>query len=224
MQVYGYGVLATLLLVGIAELSFDFREPWEAILGAVLTGAIYIVGLLSVATSRVRLVVGLILCAAALIDDALVFISTGSVLDTAGDAVGIVFLGFVSVCITVDMLTHRGRVVTQLLAAVCLYVLMAVLFSRVYYGIDQALPHGAFAGSAPGVADGRLTADDALYYSFTTQTTLGFGDIVPVAKPARAVSVVHATLGVLYIAVVVSSIISARRDEESHHGPGHAGA
>lgn len=218
IETYGYGVLAALLLVSVAELSFDFDEPWETAASAVLTGSIYLVGLMSVATSRTRLIIGLVLGAAALADEATNFFRTGSAISTAGDAVGIAFLAFVSVCLTVDMLTQRGRVVTQLLAAVCLYILMAILFSRVYLVIDGAFAQGAFSGTAPGVRAGRLTGDEALYYSFTTQTTLGFGDISPVAKPARAVSVVHATLGVLYIAVVVSSVTSARRPEDQPPG------
>ena len=42
------------------------------------------------------------------------------------------------------------------------------------------------------------------YYSFVTLTTLGYGDITPLTKVAKAFSVVEAVVGQLYLVVVVA--------------------
>ena len=47
----------------------------------------------------------------------------------------------------------------------------------------------------------------ALYYSFVTLTTLGYGDITPVSASARMLSVVEAIIGQLYIAVLVARMV-----------------
>jgi len=46
-----------------------------------------------------------------------------------------------------------------------------------------------------------------LYYSFTTLTTLGYGDIVPVSPLAKRLSGIEAATGVLYVAVFIGRLI-----------------
>src|SRR5207237_2424611 len=57
-------------------------------------------------------------------------------------------------------------------------------------------------GTAIHGADGRYSTD--LYFSGTTFFTLGYGDIVPTGPFGRALSVVEAGLGFVFLAVVVS--------------------
>ena len=56
------------------------------------------------------------------------------------------------------------------------------------------------------------------YYSFVTLTTLGYGDITPLTKVAKAFSVLEAVVGQLYLVVVVAWFVGtlvARRSENS---------
>ena len=46
------------------------------------------------------------------------------------------------------------------------------------------------------------------YYSFTTLTTLGYGDIVAQSAQARMLSVLEAVFGQLYLAIVVAKLVS----------------
>ena len=48
---------------------------------------------------------------------------------------------------------------------------------------------------------------ECYYYSFTTLTTLGYGDIVPVAKYARILAMLEAIAGPVYLAIFVAQII-----------------
>ncbi len=53
------------------------------------------------------------------------------------------------------------------------------------------------------------------YYSYSTLTTLGYGDIVPQSAQARMLSVLEAVFGQLYLAIVVAKLVSiAWRQEE----------
>ncbi len=45
------------------------------------------------------------------------------------------------------------------------------------------------------------------YYSFVTQTTLGYGDITPVVPLARNLSILQAITGQLYITILVARLI-----------------
>lgn len=54
------------------------------------------------------------------------------------------------------------------------------------------------------------TFPDLVYFSFVSLTTLGYGDIGPVAPLARFLAFMEAMLGQLYIAIVVASLVGIR--------------
>jgi hypothetical protein len=59
-----------------------------------------------------------------------------------------------------------------------------------------------------------------LYFSFVTLGTLGYGDIIPVGGPARALAVVEAIGGQMYLVVVVARLVSLHQE----HWGGSGGA
>jgi hypothetical protein len=48
---------------------------------------------------------------------------------------------------------------------------------------------------------------DCYYFSFTTLTTLGYGDIAPVAKYAKILAIIEAVTGPVYLSIFVAQII-----------------
>lgn len=68
---------------------------------------------------------------------------------------------------------HRTRIVFSVLAALVAHALEVWVFGVAYYYMNRQEGWGTLEGNF----DGRLL--DCVYYSFTTFTTLGFGDIVP---------------------------------------------
>jgi Ion channel len=67
---------------------------------------------------------------------------------------------------------------------------------------------GAFhqEGYLNGVA-GLPTAADQLYFSVITLATVGYGDITPASQLARAVAVVEALTGQIYLVSVVAAVV-----------------
>ena len=49
---------------------------------------------------------------------------------------------------------------------------------------------------------------DMIYFSFTTLTTLGYGDITPVSYTAKMWSITEAMMGVMFLAVMISRVVS----------------
>lgn len=54
---------------------------------------------------------------------------------------------------------------------------------------------------------------DAAYFSFVTLTTLGYGDILPITPIAKVFAYLEAIIGVFYMAIVVSSLVSSSREQ-----------
>jgi len=94
-----------------------------------------------------------------------------------------------------------------IVGAICLYLLIGLIWSLLYLFIAQAVP-GAFNGIAQGLWYENFSA--LTYYSYVTLTTLGYGDISPIAPVARFLVYMEAIVGVFYMAILVASLISIR--------------
>ena len=92
----------------------------------------------------------------------------------------------------------------RIVGAICIYLLMGLIWTLMYLFLAQAMP-GAFNG-----VEQQLWYDnfaDVAYYSYVTLTTLGYGDISPVAPIARFLVYMEAIVGVFYMAILVASLI-----------------
>jgi hypothetical protein len=106
-----------------------------------------------------------------------------------------------------------------ILASILLYLLFGFALSLVYLAILLIDP-ASFAGKISidaGSADSVAAAlRELIYFSFVTQTTLGYGDISPTGDLSRTTAVLQAITGQLYLAIVIARLVglyisSARR-------------
>lgn len=91
--------------------------------------------------------------------------------------------------------------------ALCAYLFMGMSWSVVYAVVDNLAP-GSFAGPEGTGLDFQTL----LYFSFTTLTTLGYGDVAPQNSPARMLSVLEALIGQVYLVVVVARLVSSEME------------
>jgi voltage-gated potassium channel len=102
----------------------------------------------------------------------------------------------------------------SIIGAICIYLLMGLIWALLYLLVAQFLP-GAFIGIAHDVW--HVNFSNAIYFSFVTLTTLGYGDISPVAPVARFLVYMEAIVGVFYMAILVASLIGARVSKYHEH-------
>lgn len=86
-------------------------------------------------------------------------------------------------------------------AALSAYLLAGLFFGLLYWVLEQ-LWSGTFTTS------GDFSRITAIYFSFVTLATLGYGDIVPRTDIARSLAVVEAVGGQLFLAVLVARLVS----------------
>jgi hypothetical protein len=87
-------------------------------------------------------------------------------------------------------------------AALSTYLLVGLFFGLIYWSLEHSFP-GSF--SSPG----ELSASAAIYFSFVTLATLGYGDITPRSELARGLAVFEVVGGQLFLAVLIARLISA---------------
>ena len=112
--------------------------------------------------------------------------------------------------------------------AICIYLLLGMVWAMVYSLVEQFSPGSFMVASysnegiptlvgAQSSLEGMSIGDEAqtahftvfLYFSYTTLTTLGYGDIIPTSAAARSLTSLEAIAGVLYIGAFVARLMSA---------------
>jgi hypothetical protein len=125
------------------------------------------------------------------------------------------FLTFLALVLLTQVL--RDPVITSdtLVGAICVYFLMGVAWGAAYTFVDLTSP-GAFRVSPDlAAAAGWSTRSTPVtplltYYSFATLSTLGYGDMSPLAPAARSLSILEGMSGPLYLAILIAHLVSLR--------------
>jgi voltage-gated potassium channel Kch len=91
------------------------------------------------------------------------------------------------------------------IGAILLYLTIGLVFVALYTLVGAASPN-AFNGLT--VTARVSLPSDLVYFSFTTLTTVGYGDIVPVHPVARSLSNLEAIVGQLYPATLLARLVS----------------
>jgi len=89
----------------------------------------------------------------------------------------------------------------HLYAALSAYLLAGIYFGLLYWVLEQLSP-GTFAVTS------KFSQSSAIYFSFVTLATLGYGDIAPRADVARGLAIVEGVGGQLFLAVLVARLVS----------------
>ena len=97
----------------------------------------------------------------------------------------------------------RGVIdVHTVLGAVCIYVFLGMIWAFGYIAM------GAF-GTEPFFAQSiKATSADYLYFSYVTLTTVGYGDLTAAGGLARALAVLEALFGQIYLVTIVALLVS----------------
>lgn len=119
-----------------------------------------------------------------------------------------------SLAVWLMVFIFRAKTITAgvLLAASGVYLLIGSIFLPVYDTIETVT--FARTGGLHAFADGvtpngeSLPWQTLLYYSIVVLTTIGFGEIVPIASWARAATMLQGLLGVLYLTFIVARLVS----------------
>lgn len=106
----------------------------------------------------------------------------------------------------------------KIYGAISAYMLMGVIWSFIYTALYVHNP-ASFNIPAEWLALDTANSFWAYYFSFTTLTTLGYGDITPQTPVTQSYAVMQAAIGQVFLAVIVARLIALHishvRDEEA---------
>ncbi len=93
--------------------------------------------------------------------------------------------------------------VMRVLGAVAVYLLLGVAYAQAYQIAIRFNPM-AISSSEGAVIEFR----DWIYFSFSTLSTLGYGDIIPTGRFTRSLVIAEAISGQLYLAVLIARLVA----------------
>lgn len=198
-----YGLVLSLVVIAYIVFSLESTNAWLGVCVVALQGLLLFFAL---RTSRARRV-WVLLAGCFLVIGTAVAIIDALVLGTTDDsevlqAMGGVLLLVTPLAISRRIITHTIVTAQTILGAISVYVLIGFSFASVYRAF-ALLSHTPFFVGLP-----YATRNDYLFFSYTTLTTVGYGNLVPAGNVGQTFAMLEALLGQIYLVIVVARLVS----------------
>lgn len=203
-----YGLLL-LLLIGTYLLSAFTKGPWINSIQIVAFVAMLLIAMRNALIARwiARLMTATFLMGSAIALGLAIARPSSIAVGVAQLWTGVVLLAAVAVIVR-RVLASTTVTLQSIYGALSAYMIIGLMFAA-FYGAMNSLGSGAFfANGQPG--DTRTFQ----YFSFATLTTLGYGDFTAVKDAGRAVAVMEAMIGQIFLATLVARLVSAFRPSD----------
>jgi len=200
-----FGLVLLLVLVTYALGSLTAFRGWTGVLTTTVAALAAIVGLAGAGVRptvvRGAGILGLVAVILAVLDkllDDLHLIGASSFV-----IVGLLMLAAGAILRAVVVETEVGF--RTILGAISVYMILGLLFSFLYAAMDRV-------GSTPFFgSDASVNGGDYLFFSFTTLTTTGYGNLVPVGQPGKMFAGVEMLMGQIFLVTLVAGLVSLWR-------------
>jgi Ion channel len=136
-----------------------------------------------------------------------------------------VLIGIAVPCVIISgllrLLRNRGVTLQAVAGGLVIYLSLGLAFAYVVSFVAEVASSPYFAQHTNG------TLGERVYFSFTTLTTTGYGDLTPGLAVGRSLSVVEMLTGQLYLALVIGLMIGnlvGRSQAQTHRPRRHRGS
>ena len=204
-----YGLALLLTLTTFLVTSMLPHGDGSLVVGVVLVGVTSLVGLASSNVSRrqLKLVTDIAIVAAVLAAAGLVLDVTGLI--DAAIVISASLLFLTATTILGRVLGARTVTFRTILGALTTYTMLGLIYGFVYEVIEK-LQAGAFFSGNPPKTDGQF-----MFFSYTTLTTTGYGNLVPAGQPGQSIAVLEMLTGQIFLVTLVAGLVSLWRDRKS---------
>jgi Ion channel len=199
-----FGLVLMLLVATYVVVSLTSYRGWSAVVVSALGCAAGAVGLASAGAKPmlVRVAIGL---AAGSVTLAIVAELSGEDVFLAVAALTQTFLlGSAAVAVLSAVLSETQVGFRTILGAISVYLIFGLLFTSLYVATDRLQEGQFFSSGPPGTGD-------FIFFSFTTLTTTGYGNLVPAAQPGKMFAGLEMLLGQIFLVTLIAGLVSLWR-------------
>lgn len=199
---YRFGVVLLLLLATFIFLASGPTGDWVPLVAVALQSATLFAAFAASGVGRRLWNLALVVVLGALASASVAIVVGGKQVNAALFLLSLLLVGAAPIVIVNSLIRRRVIDLRTVLGAVCVYVLIGMMWSFAYTAVGTL-------DSAPFFAQqSHATVADYLYFSFVTLTTTGYGDLTAARGLGRALAVLEALIGQLYLVTVIAVLIS----------------
>jgi hypothetical protein len=205
MTGFRYGLLLMMILTSLV---FQLAAPdadWARLVTIVLQGMTLLTALLASRVHPWILRLATVAVCVAIVASAAALIGFGGLGPTAARLITALLVALAPASIVrgvVQEVRADGVTLHTMFGVLCIYLLIGSLFGFLY-GIVDSIGSQAFFAQHGAPAD----TTDFLYFSFTTITTVGYGDLTAGTNLGRSLAIAEALIGQIYLVTVVAAIV-----------------
>jgi hypothetical protein len=200
-----FGLVLLLVLATYVLTSLLTNHGWSAVILTVATSATSVVSLTS-SHAQPRIVrwaiwlsgLTILLAAIAAASDERAWLNLASLVQIA-------LLAVAMAAVLRRVLTTAEVGSRTILGAISVYTVLGILFTFLY-GTIERIQGGAFFEGVPHPA-----GNDFLFFSYTTLTTTGYGNLVPGGQPGRMLAGLEMMIGQIFLVTLVAGLVSLWR-------------
>jgi hypothetical protein len=115
------------------------------------------------------------------------------------------------------VLLKRTVTIQSIYGALSAYIIIGLMFASSFAAVDHLSTTDFFANNEPA------NTQTFQYFSFTTLTTLGYGDFTAGENGGRSIAVLEALTGQIFLATLVARLVAAYRTPDRPEQPGRPG-
>ncbi len=126
------------------------------------------------------------------------------------------FLFSVLIAVFADVIRSRRVTADTIFGAVAVYLLFGVVVAMLFQFLNNIDPGSVIAsvGEATNIVERYDQFGEILYFSFVTLTSVGYGDLTPIAAPARSLAMFEGIVGQLYLAILIARLVGIHVAQE----------
>jgi hypothetical protein len=198
-----FGLVLMLVLAIYVLASLVSYSGWGGVALATLTGTCATLGLVSAEARAPLPHWSAVLAAVAVVLAAISAIAGGSTLLGLSALIQVALLVVASGTMLGAVLREHEVNFRTILGAISVYVLLGILFTYVYIGVDKLQP-GLFFGQ-------QIHTGDVIFFSVTTLSTTGYGNLVPAGQPGRMLAGLEMLIGQIFLVTLIAGLVSLWR-------------
>jgi len=155
---------------------------------------------------RRRVFVGWVLAVPAIAERLWLFFAPNSRLVQVGAVSWLLFFCYVTWSQLRSLLKQREVTGETISMSISIYLFLGLCWGILYFVIFTRHPEAFSFGGSPGVNE-QQAFPIFIYFSLTTLSTIGFGDITPLTLQARYAAVAEGITGQFYLAILVARLV-----------------
>ncbi|HXF29887.1 MAG TPA: ion channel [Solirubrobacterales bacterium] len=200
-----FGLVLLLVLVTFVLTSLVGNTGWGAVLIMSATAATSVVALTSSQAPPRHVHLAIYLSVVSLLLAIVTALSGAALWLNLAAVIQVTLLALAMIAVLIRVVTAAEVSARTILGAISVYTVLGLLFSFAYEAIARVQDSPFFEG------DPHIHYGDFLFFSYTTLTTTGYGDLVPAGQPGEMIATFEMLLGQIFLVTLVAGLVAVWR-------------